>query len=255
MPPAPSVEQTPATPAYGLYSAEFFDLQLRFAARVAELSGRSLADAVGHYTNIYVRLGIGHRLDVANPDWQRYVEALAKVREPAKWTHLVHRRRMRLPAGPALASSVGCFSFALVGDGLVRLHFHPGEHPVESPLAAANQHLRQRELATLLAGLKTSFGEDVRIVGASWLYNLAAYRRLFPQRYLASLEPVEHPYQRMPLWGQFLNRDRGVRPDAATRFLSAIARASSLSELGSCFPYCVLATAAPAKWLYDHAGL
>ena len=238
-----------------LYSAEFFDLQLRFAARVAEVSGRSLADAVGNYTNIYVRLGMGHRLDVANPDWQRYVEALAKMREPARWTHMVHRRRISLPTGPVLASSVGCFSYSLAGEDLVRLHFDPGEHPVKSPLAVASQALRQRELAALLTGLKTSLGESVRIVGASWLYNLASYRRLFPERYLASLETVAHPYQRMPLWGQFLNRDRRVRSEAATRFLAAVARVSDVSELSACFPCSVLATTAPARWLYDHVGL
>jgi len=238
-----------------LYSVEFFDLQLRFAARVAELSGTSLADAVGNYTNIYVRLGMGQRLDATNPDWQGYVATLAKVRERAEWTHTVHRHRIHLPTGPALAASVGCFSYAFAGRDCVRLHFHARSPLIGSPLSSANQHLRESELASLLSGLKASSDDGIRIVGASWLYNLRSYRRLFPESYLASLQVVEHPYQRMPLWGQFLNRDRSVRSAAATHFLASVAQASSLAELSSCFPFSVLATTTPAKRLYDHVGV
>ena len=69
-----------------LYSVDFFALQLRFAARVAELSGLPFTEAVGSYTNIYVRLGMGQQLDHANPDWLEYISALATARDPAAWT-------------------------------------------------------------------------------------------------------------------------------------------------------------------------
>lgn len=238
-----------------LYSVEFFDLQLRFAAKVAEISGLSFADAVGNYTNIYVRLGLGHRLSLTNRDWLGYVAELIKVREPAKWTHTVHRQRLHLPIGPPPEETVGCFSYALAGQGCVRLHFSVGNHVIESPLSIANRPVRQHELASLLARLKESSGEDVRIVGASWLYNLGSYRRLFPEPYIASLQAVEHLYQRLPLWGQFLKRNRSVRPEAGASFLASVAKASSLGELASCFPLPILATTAPARWLYEHVGL
>jgi hypothetical protein len=115
--------------------------------------------------------------------------------------------------------------------------------------------MREGELRTLLAGLKASSGNGMRIVGASWLYNLRSYRRLFPERYLASLRVVEHPYQRMPLWGQFLERDRSVRSEAGARFLAGVAQAYGLTELSSCFPLPVWATTVPAEWLYDHFGV
>jgi hypothetical protein len=65
---------TPGTraPRTQLYSIEFFDLQLRFAARVAELSGLPLCETVGGHTNLYVRLAMGPRLDPTNPDWLKY---------------------------------------------------------------------------------------------------------------------------------------------------------------------------------------
>ena len=38
------------------YSVEFFDLQIRFASKVAKLTGKPLGETIGSHTNIYVRL-------------------------------------------------------------------------------------------------------------------------------------------------------------------------------------------------------
>jgi len=236
------------------YSADFFDLQLRFAARVAAVSGLLFFDAVGSYTNLYVRLAMGPCLDVMNPEWLTYFAGMTKASDPRGWTHQVHRQRLHLPVGTPSEESVGCFSYARAGPGLVRLHFNTGDDLHDSPLSDANQSTRQGELAALLARLKAWSGDSVRVLGASWLYNLSSYRRLFPEPYLAGLRPIEHPYQRMPLWGQFLNRDRTVRPQVGPQFLADIANASSLTELAACFPYSVLATSAPAQCLYEHLG-
>lgn len=236
-----------------IYSAEFFDLQLRFAAKVAELSGLPFAEAVGSHTNIYVRLGMGPRLDFANPEWIEYTSNLVVTRDPVAWTYEVHLRRAHLPAGPDMAASVGCFSYALFGPGHIRLHFRPGHQLADSPLSPANEQMRRVELTTLLTQVVSS-SPSAQVVGASWLYNLRAYRRLFPARYLNCLKPIEHPYQRMPLWGQFLNRDRSTRKEPAHGFQSRLARAGSLAELGSCFPLRVLSASVPAKWLLARAG-
>ena len=245
-----------ATANNDLFSVEFFDLQLRFARRVAEITEVSFAEAVGSHTNIYVRLGMGQGgVDLTNSDWQDYLGELATVHEKAEYTHAVHARRRHVPTGPTLADAVGCFSYALVGQNRARLHFHPGERTSESPLSIENRQLRQRELAILLSKLSAASSESMRIVGASWLYNLRSYRSLFPEPYLASLQPMAHPYQRMPLWGQFLTRDRCVRPEAQARFLEGVANASSLSELDLCFPFSVLTTTSPAKCFYNRIGL
>ena len=238
-----------------LYSVEFFDLQLRFAARVAEIAGVSLGEAVGTHTNIYVRLCMGPQLDATNPDWMDFVASLSQARNAAEWTHRVHRQRLHLPVGSVHAARVGCFSYAATGQGQVRLHFQVGDPLSESPLASANLALRQRELATLLSMLKASSNSECSIVGASWLYNLPAYRRIFPQPYLAGLHDMAHPYQRLPLWGQFLNRDLSLRSAAAARFLAGVAKASHLNELAACFPLSVLTTSMPAQGIYDHLGL
>jgi hypothetical protein len=129
----------------------------------------------------------------------------------------------------------------------VRPHFHPGLQRSDSRLSLANQHPRRQELAALLSQIDL-LGPDIHVVGASWLYNLEAYRRLFAQRYLDLLKPIEPPYQRLPLWGQFLHRDRSVRTVAAQGFRTRLAQATTLEELRSCFPFPVLSAAAPAAW-------
>ena len=198
--------------------------------------------------------------DLLEKEWENAETAawilaeLANVREQAELTHLVHRQRIHLATGPTAAATVGCFSYALAGSDHVRLHFNAGDHLLESPLSLANRAVRQVELAILLSQLKETAGENVHVVGASWLYNLDCYRRLFPEAYLASLQVVNHPYQRMPLWGQFLNRDRSVRSEGGSRFLATVAKACSLPELALCFPFPVLSTTAPARWFHDHVS-
>ena len=242
-------------PVNSLHSVEFFDLQLQFARKVSSITGIPFAEAVGQFTNIYVRLALGNQFDPANPDWARFVTDLSTARDQAEMTHAAHRGRLHLPVGEPSAAAVGCFSFALSGQHHVRLHFHAGEDLLKSALSDEKQSERQCDLTSLLSILKSTRGGEVCVVGASWLYNLPNYRHLFPAAYLASLQPIKHPYQRLPLWGQFLNRDRSLREEARSRFLPSVAKASNLLELASCFPFSVLATTSPASVLYEHVGL
>lgn len=156
-----------ATATNDLFSVEFFDMQLCFAKRVADLSEVSFAEAVGSHTNVYVRLGMGQRLDITNSDWQDYLAELATVNEKAEWTHAVHARGLHIPTGPTLTDAVGCFSYALIGPRQARLHFHASDCTSESPLSMGNLHLRQRELASLLSNLRASSSESMQIVGTS----------------------------------------------------------------------------------------
>jgi hypothetical protein len=235
------------------YSVEFFELQLRFAERVADLSGVPFVEAVGCYTNLYVRLAMGQRLDASNADWQRYLAGLLASPEQAAWTQSIHLQRLHLRSGSTSAWTEGCFSYAIAGLDCVRLHFHAAT--AEAPLSAGSCQDRLSELADLFAHLKAFSSDGMQVIGASWLYNLDCYRRLFPERYLSSLHTIDHPYQRMPLWGQFLRRDRTVRPEVGPRFLAQVAKAERLSDLARCFPLGVLTTRAPASWFYEHLGL
>jgi len=109
--------------------------------------------------------------------------------------------------------------------------------------------------AVHLRRLHVQAGPRPAVTVGCFSYELVGADRARLHFHLSSLRSVEHPYQRMPLWGQFLTRGRTVRPEAGSRLLTNIARASSVSDLARCFPLSVLATTAPARWFYDHTGL
>jgi hypothetical protein len=109
-----------------------------------------------------------------------------------------------------------------------------------------------RELAALSAHMTRAHGTSATVVGGSWLYNLEAYRRLFPPAFIATAQASPPRFRHMPLWGQFLDR-HGETKDAMTRpFLDRLARLSTLDGLASCFPFQTLALQAPASVFADY---
>ena len=93
------------------------------------------------------------------------------------------------------------------------------------------------------------------MIGASWLYNLDAYRRLFPKPYLATARVIHGRFRHMPLWGQFVDRSGNVKESVARQFLNCLARQSRLEELDQCFPFQVLALEAPVAEFYEFYGV
>jgi hypothetical protein len=241
--------------ARGFYARGFYDLQVDFAAAVAARTGRPLAGALLDYTNLFVRFGLGRSFDPAHPGWRAYVAGLATAADPREWTYAYARRRPPAPPPPGLVATVGCFSYARLDRERIRLHFHNAGPPGRSPLAAAHRHRRRAELRGLFRHVAATVGGPVRVLGASWLYNLEAYRRLFPPAYLASARPAPGRFRHMPLWGQFLDRAGGLREPAAARFRERLAAGLDPARLDDCFPLPVLALEAPAGLFLEHYGL
>ena len=145
----------------------------------------------------------------------------------------------------------GCFAYARLAGDRIRLHFHNAETDGCSPLARARVEQRLADLAGLFRHVQRTEREPVRVVGASWLYNLAAYRRLFPASYVETAHVIERRFQSMPLWGQFLDRSGALKAGVARPFLEGLARQSSLEGLDQCFPFQVLRVEAPVHEFYD----
>jgi hypothetical protein len=92
-------------------------------------------------------------------------------------------------------------------------------------------------------------------VGASWLYNLDAYRRLFPVSYLSTARVITDRFQHMPLWGQFLDREGAIKETATLQFLARLERQSSLARLDQCFPLQALSVNASVQDFYGFYGI
>ena len=237
------------------YAKAFFDLQVDFALKVSALSGLPLAQALLEYTNLYIRFGLGRVIDAAHPTWQKYVTGLGATVDPHAHTYDFYRREAQDDGGPPVAARFGCFAYARAGEGRIRLHFDHAGHGDVSPLSHTRKAERIGELAGLFVHVRRTEPGVIRVAGASWLYNIAAYRRLFPPPYLASARVVNDRFQRMPLWGQFLDRHGDVRPDMARRFHERLAAQQGLDQLARCFPYQVIAVEAPVRVFYDFHGV
>jgi hypothetical protein len=144
-------------------------------------------------------------------------------------------------AAPAVVAIFGCFAYSRLSGERIRLHFQNAEADGHSPLATERVGQRRAELAALFEQVKRTVGQPQRVVGASWLYNLDAYRRLFPSAYLATARVMGHRFQHMPLWGQFVDRHGAIKENMTRQFRERLDRQSTVDGLDQCFPLQVLA--------------
>jgi hypothetical protein len=213
-----------------------------------------LARALLEYTNLYIRFGLGRDFDPDHPGWRAFVGGLAPADDAGAWIHRFHLDRPAGVGAPPTVAAFGCFAYERRGDGRLRLHFQNAEPEERSPLSADRQGARRAELAALFAHIRRE-ARPVTIVGASWLYNVEAYRRLFPEAYLATAREMPRAFQHMPLWGQFVNRRGEVRPTMAVELRRRLARQSGPDGLERCFPLPALRLEAPAGDFYDWYGV
>jgi hypothetical protein len=79
----------------------------------------------------------------------------------------------------------GCFSFELLAPGdVLRIHFSNRDSAGDcGPLVRAKADRRVEELREMFGYIRTHHQSTRTVRGGSWLYNLEAYRRLFPPEY------------------------------------------------------------------------
>ena len=237
------------------FGSGFFDLQLRFARRVCDLSGMPLGDGLLGYTNFYIRFGLGRAFDPHHAIWIEYMDGLARSADQTAWTVRFFATRQGLPQPSHTVATFGCFSYGHRDAGCLRLHFENADPDGQAPLAAERQSARRSELRALLAHVRHAEPQATRLAGVSWLYNLASYRRLFPKSYLATAKIAGGRFRNMPLWGQFLDRHGAIRTAAANLFLDRLARQRSMDDLVQCFPLQPLAVEAPLSDFYASHGI
>lgn len=235
------------------YPMGFFEISLHFAKKVAELGALPFNDALLRYTNLYIRFGLGRAFDPTHPVWQAYLHGLRKANDPLVWTYHFYLAQPEVTTSPV--SSFGCFSYARLEDDKIRLHFHNNEAPEYSPLSKARMEQRLAELTALFTHIKCTEAAPTTVIGASWLYHLDAYRRLFPPNYLATAHESRALFAYMPLWGQFINYRGGMKEDTVHQFLTRLEQQQSLATLDDCFPYSVLRLSSGIEEFYAFFGI
>lgn len=206
---------TVSTPLY----QDYFDLQLRFAGRYAELAGMPLTEAITRCTNLRRRFRL-----LGSEGETRWADFLERVQCcPSHGDVLVVAMALHEAAPRPTPSPFGCFTYDPPGpEGVLRLHFMPEErHRYASPLRHGVSE-RHAELRALLMEVRRLHPGVREVRGLSWLYHLDAYRALFPARYVASVKPVTEGLNMTgsSTWGQVLDHRHRLRSGISDRILA-----------------------------------
>jgi hypothetical protein len=235
---------------------DYFDLQLRLAEAVAAAADLPLADTVTRYTNFYRRFGLGRLQNgPVSPAWSTYTERLSTLEtheQRVVWTQtfFVQSPPESLPPGQRQFGCFGCDP--LDADGRVRIHFLNMDHHGGGPLSRAKIEARRQELHAMFTYVNKTYADAKEVLGGSWLYNLEAYRRLFPPIYGDSrqIQEGDATFQGTSRWGQFLDHQEGVKPALREQFLENL-KTLDVHRLWEVFPLPTYSVHASIKAFYD----
>jgi len=209
---------------------DYFRLQLLFAARLSELTGQPLAETITTQTNLHRRFGLGNPQPGAAPDplWARYVEGLERrdtIETRSDWTQALYAEAPD-DRPPAYRRTFGCFGCDQPNDeGAVQIHFSNHEnHPDIGPLDRRRQDARREDLRGMIGFVRETYPTAESVIGSSWLYNLKAYRRLFPPAYGDSRLVPDGPVRLTgtSTWGQLLDHRGEMKANVEAVFLARL---------------------------------
>jgi len=240
---------------------DYFELQLRFAECIAGRASMAIDEAVTRYTNLHRRFGLGVIGDAPpSADWTRYVRRLTQLGsagERLAWTQVFYVTCPEEAPSPG-QTAFGCFSCEAPNEeGAIRIHFNNNKGEAgQGPLSRSNAPLRIDELRAMFAFIRQAYPAAKSVNGASWLYNIEAYRRLFPPDYAASRRLPKGPVRLTGTsnWGQFLDHRGSVKPDLRRQFLDNL-ETLDVDAPWRAFPLPSLRTRAPMESFYGFYGV
>lgn len=235
----------------------YFEMQLLFAERLVERAPVRRADACLKFTNLHRRFGFGRATDGAPAsEWTRYIAGLERCessRERVDWTvSFFSGTQPEQDPHPLF----GCFACEPPNaDGVVRIHFHNRDaDDGAGPLARHKVDRRVAELRDMFSQVRARHPDARKVMGGSWLYNLEAYRRLFPPEYVASrFEPERVRLDGTSSWGQFLDFRGFVKPGVRNAFLQNLSTLDAVAPWRS-FPMRALGVLSGIDRFYTHYG-
>ena len=217
------------------YTRAFFDFQLSFAQRLADRFQLDLADTLYHYTTFTKSFG--------REKWADYVAGLEQAADPTAWTYQWYFARRDVDPTPNAVSFYdhplfGCFYYVVRENTIIRPHFIKNELPGRRPLSQSRLEVRQAELRQMFVHIRDHVPTAETVLGNSWLYNVAAYRRLYPPAYTATLPTsTEDEFQFLALWGQCFDADWQPKAEVTQTLLDRVDWLENLANLRLCFPY------------------
>lgn len=238
-----------------VYPKGYLDIQIKFAQRFAVFSGKSIEEELIDKTSLYKLFGIKDwDFNFKNLNWQRYLEFI-KGEDLFESTYKYY-----LSIGEQESNKdekvFGCFTYEIdTSDDSIQIHFRNNDNSGYGALSRQRIDQRRKELKEMLEYVKKNHPEIRQVFGFSWLHNIEAYKRLFPESYYISPKVYSDWFRSAGIWGQFLDGEGNIKEDMVKEFLNKIEKAGSLDELRKCFMYYVLEPSAPIEDFYRFYNL
>jgi hypothetical protein len=235
---------------------DYFSLQVQFAQRYAQTAGVPWSEAIAKCTNFRRRFGLAS--SAGELEWKQFL-----CRLPDDVDHATVLRQAIDFHGQCRASEAkshadfGCFSYEPPdGEGTLRIHFMPHEaQRQESPLGVSRRPQRMAELRDMFSHIRSKHSQARSVRGISWLYNLDAYKRLFPPDYVASAARPSFPLHLngSSTWGQVLNHRQAVKPEVREALLGNLS-GLNVHAPWQVFPLHALVATGPVPSFYEWYG-
>jgi hypothetical protein len=211
---------TPDRQARAQRLGPYFEVQLQLARRMAELRREPLSCTALRYTNFHRRFGLRTPPDIPTEPWLTYADGLDCLTDLKDQVGLTQQTFLVMPEEilpPPPKQAYGCFAHDPPdAAGVIQIHFNNADtDSLGGPLAYEKQTRRRADLAAMVEDIRARHPDARAIRGRSWLYNLGAYRRLFPADYAASATPETGVINLHgnSSWGQMIDSREAVRPD------------------------------------------
>ncbi|MBV7335118.1 hypothetical protein KFU94_44150 [Chloroflexi bacterium TSY] len=241
------------------YDKAFFRIQLIFAYKVAEITGEPFNEIIIDHTQLRNIYGLYvPRTNPSDPLWQAFMHGLVScndLEEETGWAYDFYHTHYD-PGRYIENNGVywGCFYYAYPYHDrpAVRLHFIHRDTAGKGVFSKERMGVRIAELTDMFQHIKATHPEAETVIGGSWLYNIEAYRRLFPTRFLVTAQPGQAEPGFWSTWGQFLRRNGRLDEAKAEAFQNCLKQQTTLEVCLSCFPFKTLRLHCPIDVFYEH---
>ena len=226
-----------------VHGREFFELQVTFARKVADVQGVAVSELLMEWTILRQLFHLRVNPTTPNAVWDAFIEGVEAGDDIAGAAYALYIERMA--AGlrdDDEREHWGCFEYAYPwrGEPTVGMHFANRDYTPHGTLSRERMPARMSELRAMFAHIREAHPDARTVRGSSWMHNIPAYQRLFPPEYVASAERCGYETGVWALWGQFIARDGGLRESTTRPFLERLRTQTTTAGCLRCFPYEVL---------------
>jgi hypothetical protein len=244
------------------------DLRLHFVEAISAKTGISLAKCFNDYTDLKLRLMGPDPEDEAAfkshiERWEEFTNIIAQLPDhESRLDKIMQRFKEPTDRTDHRDDEYWPFRYDYVddqGEPFVATHFGnmlPVDNVTEGPgLLSKERYEEQRaKLRAMFIEIKNKYPDVKEVRGRSWLYNVEAYRRLYPKVYGDSKAIAKGIYRGGGRWGQFRRSDGSVNPELRAIFYKNLKNLDP-GNPEAAFPLQTWTVRAPIEEFYKEYGI